>query len=69
MSPVRDSIGFFDHCAGPLSASADYSRNTVLCKKGGCGDGPRKGEKARAGNKPGSVVDNHSSGTTVTDRL
>ena len=39
MSPVRDSIGFFDHCAGPLSASADYSRNTVLCKKGGCGDG------------------------------
>jgi len=27
------------------------------------------GEKARAGNKPGSVVDNHSSGTTVTDRL
>ena len=28
-----------------------------------------KDEKARAGNKPGSVVDNHSSGATVTDRL
>ena len=69
MSPVRDSIGFFDLRAGPLEACADYLRSAVSYKKGRCGDGPRKGEKARAGNKPGSVVDNHSSGTIVTDRL
>lgn len=69
MSPVRDSIGFFDVPAGPLEACADYLRSAVSCKKGRCGDGPRKGEKARAGNKPGSVVDNHSSGTAVADCL
>jgi len=28
-----------------------------------------KGEKERAGHKPGSVVDNHSSGTVVADCL
>ena len=29
----------------------------------------KKGEKAGAGNKPGSVIDNHSSGTAVTSCL
>jgi hypothetical protein len=28
-----------------------------------------EGEKAGVGNKPGSVIDNHSSGTAVTDCL
>ena len=45
MSPVRDSIGFFDVRAGPLSACADYSRSTVLCNKGRYGDGLAKVRK------------------------
>ncbi len=69
MSPVRDSIGFFAVRAACFRPALTICAARSCVGKEAVGTGPRKGEKARAGNKPGSVVDNHSSGTTVTDRL